>query len=249
MNSDFRKKLAFFGMIFAVILGASLIVYDFLTPNEVVPVKLVRVTVPEGFSVRQIGERLEGDGIFPAGDFIKLAQGEEGFLFRDIYEFYGHALPEDVISKMKENFERKITPGIRAEISLQKKTLRDVVVMASLLEKEAKHEGDWEVIAGILWKRLEAGMPLQVDATLTYLTGKTSAELSDEDLKIDSPYNTYRYPGLPSGPISNPGLDAIDAALNPEPSPFWYYLSDRDGVIHYAKTFVEHKLNKTKYLR
>lgn len=217
LNGGKKKKLAFLGMAISVLGGFSLLVYDFLAPNEVVPVKLVRVTIPEGFNVRQIAERLNEAGLFSAEDFIKLAQKEEGFLFPDTYEFYGHAGPEEIILKMKENFERKVGP----EVS------RDVIIMASLLEEEAKHDGDWEIISGILWKRLEAGMALQVDAEP----------------------GTYDYPGLPPGPISNPGLDAVDAALHPAASPYWYYLSDKAGNIHYARTFEEHKLNKEKYLR
>jgi UPF0755 protein len=92
-------------------------------------------------------------------------------------------------------------------------------------------------------------MPLQVDASFVYLFDKESSELTQDDLKTDSPYNTYKYKGLPPGPICNPGLDAINAAQTPKDSPYWYYLSDRNGLIHFAKTFEEHKMNKYKYLR
>lgn len=216
-ENDIKKKFALLGIFVAVVGGFSLLVYDFLTPNAVVPVKLVRVTIPEGFNVRQIAGRLEAAGLFQAEDFVKAAAGEEGFLFPDTYEFYSHSKPGDVILKMKENFLKKV--GL--EVS------RDVIIMASLLEEEARHDGDWEKIAGILWKRLEAGMALQVDAEP----------------------GTYDYPGLPPAPISNPGLDAIEAALHPAASPYWYYLSDKAGNIHYAKTFEEHKANRLKYLR
>ncbi len=217
INGGLQKKLAFLGMALAVLGGLSLLVYDFLTPNAVVPVKLARVTIPEGFNVRQIAGRLEEAGLFPAGDFAKLAQSEEGFLFPDTYEFYGHAGPEEVVLKMKENFLKKVGPEVT----------RDVIIMASLLEEEAAKTEDRKIISGILWKRLEAGMALQVDAEP----------------------DTYDYLGFPPGPISNPGLDAIEAALNPKLSPFWYYLSDKEGNIHYAKTFEEHKQNRLKYLR
>jgi len=216
INGGLQKKLAFLGMALAVLGGLFLLVYDFLTPNAVVPVKLVRVTVPEGFNIRQIAERLEEAGLFPAEEFIKLAQSEEGYLFPDTYEFYGHTRPEEVIFKMKENFLKKAS-----EVS------PDAVIMASLLEEEAAQTEDRKIISGILWKRLGAEFPLQVDAEP----------------------GTYEYLGFPPSPITNPGLDAIDAALHPASSPYWYYLSDKEGNTHYAKTFEEHKANRLKYLK
>ena len=248
ISDEKKKKLAFLGMALAVLGGLFLLVYDFLAPNEVVPVKLLRVTIPEGFNVRQIGERLEEAGLFPAEDFIKLAQRKEGFLFPDTYEFYGHAKPEDVISKMKENFDRKLSPYL-PEAEREGKTLHEIIIMASLLEEEAKTTEDKKIVAGILWKRLGSGAALRVDATLTYVTGRASHELTDADLKLNSPYNTYRYPGLPLAPISNPGLETIDSALHPASSTYWFYLSDKDGKLHYARTFEEHKANRLKYLQ
>lgn len=223
--------------VIAVLAAASLFLFFPKEPPP--PVQTVRVTIPEGFTLVQIAKRLEGFGMFPAEDFLKTASGEEGFLFPDTYEFFKESSPEAVVRKMKENFSKKVG----AKIS------RDVIIMASLLEEEASSERDRKIISGILWKRIEAGLPLQVDATLTYVTGRASRELTEEDLNLSSPYNTYKILGLPLGPISNPGLQAIEAALNPEPSPYWFYLSDKNGDIHYAKNFEEHKLNKEKYLR
>jgi len=116
-----------------------------------------------------------------------------------------------------------------------------------LIEKEVPDSDDRKIVSGILWKRLELGMALQVDAVFPYITGKQKVLL--EDLKIDSLYNTYLHKGLPPGPISNPGLDAIDAARNPKESPYLYYLSGNDGKTHFAKTFSEHLRNKEKYLK
>ena len=121
--------------------------------------------------------------------------------------------------------------------------------MASLLEEEARQTPTRRTVAGILWKRLDLGMPLQVDATLRYLLGKSSHELTREDLEYDSPYNTYKDAGLPPGPISNPGLDAILAALRPVETAYLYFLTDSEGNIHYARTFEEHVANKAMYLR
>ena len=119
--------------------------------------------------------------------------------------------------------------------------------MASLIEKEVKSDVDRKLVSGILWKRLEAKIPLQVDATLVYITGRR--EIYEADKKINSPYNTYYYRGLPKGPIANPGLSAIKAAIYPQSSSYWYYLSAKDGMTIFSKTLEEHNSNKAKYLR
>jgi len=150
---------------------------------------------------------------------------------------------------MKENFVQKISPGILAEIGKQQKTLREIIIMASLLEEEVSAKEDRKIVSGILWKRLESDFPLQVDASLSYVTGKTSRELQKEDLELDSSYNTYLYRGLPVGPITNPGLETIEAAVYPTTSPYWFYLSDGEGKTHFSRTFAEHKEKKLKYLR
>ena len=121
--------------------------------------------------------------------------------------------------------------------------------MASIIEKEAHTSDDRRVISGILWERLKIGMPLQVDATFLYINGKNTYDLSVDDLAIDSPYNTYKYAGLPIGPIGNPGLDSLEAALAPMTSPYLYYLSDKSGKTYYARTFNEHKRNREKYMQ
>jgi UPF0755 protein len=120
--------------------------------------------------------------------------------------------------------------------------------MASLLEKEARNATEAKTVAGILWKRISLGKPLQVDAPFLYVLGKTSAQLTTRDLTKDGPYNTYTRKGLPVGPIGNPGIAMIQAALNPIASQYLYYLHDRNGVIHYAKTYEGHLQNKKKYL-
>jgi len=175
--------------------------------------------------------------------------GLEGYLFPDTYFFPPSVSPEQVIRAMLENFENKLTLELRQTINNLGKSIFEVITIASIIEREASDPEDRKIISGILWKRAEAGMALQADATLNYLTGKKSSELTAEDLAIDSPYNTYKYSGLPLGPIANPGLDSIRAAIYPENSPYWYYLHDRDGQPHYAKTFEEHKENKLKFLR
>ena len=121
--------------------------------------------------------------------------------------------------------------------------------MASIIEGEAVTPEDRRIVSGILWTRMKNGMRLGVDAPFAYIMGKGSLELTQTDLATTSPYNTYRVAGLPPTPINNPGIDAIAAALAPSSTPYLYYLSDKEGSMHYARTFAEHKLNKEKYLR
>ncbi|MCX6813371.1 MAG: endolytic transglycosylase MltG, partial [Candidatus Azambacteria bacterium] len=126
-------------------------------------------------------------------------------------------------------------------------SLYEIITMASLVEKEVSEDSDRPIVAGILWKRLKAEVPLQVDATLVYITGRN--EIREADKKIKSQYNTYLYRGLPEGPISNPGLSAIEAAIFPETSSYWYYLSAKDGKTIFSKTLEEHAHNKAIYLK
>ena len=179
----------------------------------------VAVTIPEGLNAGQIGDILEKVGLFPKSEFTALAQSEEGYLFPDTYRFYKKSKPESVIAKMKNNFNKKVPP--------EALTRKDVIIMASILEEEAKSREDKKLVAGILWKRLKNGIGLQVDSATS----------------------TYRYRGLTPAPISNPGLDAILAALYPTASPYLYYLSDIRGGMHYAKTYEEHFLYKERYFR
>jgi UPF0755 protein len=156
-----------------------------------------------------------------------------------------------VITKLTDNFNKKTEKILenRAGLAIDKE-LSQIIIMASLLEKEATDKNDATMISDILWSRIKGGMPLQVDATLGYLLdGKTSAQLTKADLGMDSLYNTYKYKGLPPGPISNPGIDMIIAAANPVQNDFVYYLHDKEGNPYYAKTFKEHVANKFKYLK
>jgi len=173
----------------------------------------------------------------------------EGYIFPDTYQIEKDETLEAILNKIFENFDRKITDELKQKIKSQKKTLFEILTMASLLEKEVQISTDKEIVAGILWKRMRNGWPLQVDASLTYLTGRTSAQLTQNDFNIDSFYNTYKYRGLPIGPICNPGLDSILAAVNFKESPYWFYLNAKDGETIFSKTLEEHAMNKQKYLR
>ena len=120
--------------------------------------------------------------------------------------------------------------------------------MASLIEKEADTAEDRRIVSGILWNRIDADMPLQVDAVFGYILDRSGYAPTGSDLEIDSPYNTYENRGLPPGPIANPGLDALTAALHPAATEYFYYLTGRDGLMYYAETFEEHKRNRELYL-
>lgn len=212
-------------------------------------IKRYRVTIPEGTSVAGMGRIFKK--IFPQFDdaqFIDLAKNNEGYLFPDTYFFFSTATSGPIVDTLKQNFLKK-TDSLRKEAIANKKNWSDIIIMASIIEEEAVTPEDRRVVSGILWKRLAKRMPLGVDAPFAYAIGKNSATLSILDLENDTPYNTYLYGGLPPTPITNPGLDAIDAALYPEISAYFYYLSDKNGTMHYAKTFEEHKMNKERYLR
>ena len=200
-------------------------------------IEKTKVVVPEGSTLKDIAEIFNLFENFNKDNFLMATKNMEGYFFPDTYFFSPYADASEIIAEMKDNFKNKVG-------NIDPK----VVVMASLIEKEAANKSDRRIISGILWKRLNVGMPLQVDAIFPYIIGKKSSELTLEDLKIDSPYNTYLYKGLPPFPIANPGLDAIEAALNPAESFYFYYLADKEGKTHYAVSFDEHKINKRKYL-
>jgi len=185
----------------------------------------------------------------------------EGYLFPDTYRIYKEfpaellgerdketAVAEHIIKKMLDNFDQKLSADLRAEIARQKKTIFEIVTMASIIEKEARGE-DLAKVADIFWRRIDEGIALQSDATVNYATGKYETQPSLDDLKINSPHNTYKYRGLPAGPIGNPGFAAIRAAIFPEANNYWYFLHAKDGQTIYSRDFEEHKANKAKYLQ
>ena len=188
--------------------------------------KVIKITIPEGFGVKDIAGLLAIQ--FPKIDkaeFLNKAGKLEGYLFPDTYFFYPTMTIDEIISLLSQNFDQK-TASLKNDIEKSGHTLGDIITMASLIEKEAGGPGDKTAISGILWKRFEAKIALQVDVAP----------------------DTYKYRELPPAPIANPGLDSIKAALYPKETPYLFYLHDKGGEIHYAKTFEEHKLNKLKYL-
>jgi UPF0755 protein len=208
----------------------------------------IQITIPEGSTIYDIARLFEDNFLdFDSVAFLESARDKEGYLFPDTYLFLPNVEVEQVINEMQDNFKIKINE-IKNEIIAFNKPLEEIVIMASILEKEARTMESRKMISGILWKRIDIGMPLQVDAVFPYINGKNTYTLTLEDLKVDSLYNTYKYKGLPVGPIANPGLDSLLAAVTPKKSPYFYYLSDKTGNIHYSRNFEEHKRNKKLYL-
>ncbi|MDO8407963.1 MAG: endolytic transglycosylase MltG [bacterium] len=207
-----------------------------------------RITFVEGTTVREMAAKI-ADALpeISADDFISAAQPYEGYLFPDTYSFPPSASAESVVTKLRDTFDTKTAP-LSADIALSGHSLSDIIVMASIVEREAKRSEDRRMIAGILWHRIALAMPLQVDAVFGYIYGRTTYSPSIADLKIDSPYNTYKYAGLPAGPICNPGLSAIEATLHPAETKYLYYLTGHDGLMHYATTYAGHKANVKAYL-
>ena len=174
----------------------------------------------------------------------------EGYFFPDSYHLPQGLKEKEIIDAFLNNFSQKLTQQELLNIN-NSHSFYENIIIASLLEKEVLTEIDKRMVADILWRRIEAGMPLQVDATICYAQNQSfiDCQLTLEAFKIDSPYNTYLYKGLPPTPICNPGLESIKAALNPLPNQSWYYLSDRKtGKTIYSQTFEEHKAAKAKYL-
>lgn len=229
------------------------------------------ITLKEGWDLHDIAKELEERGFFTRDEFFAVTgypgadlrqettlsppkdfSGEfaflkskpsylslEGYLFPDTYQITANETPESLVRRMLKNFEAHLTPDVSFE----------TIVLASLLEKEVRTFDDKKIVAGILRKRMENDMRLQADATVVYVREGNHYKVSIEETQVESPYNTYRVYGLPLGPIANPGLESIQAALEPEESPYWFYLSSHDGTTIFTRNFEEHKAAKAQYLQ
>lgn len=208
-------------------------------------------TIPEGKRASEIAEILQNK--LPTYDvsWKQILENKEGYLFPDTYLFAKKSTIDDVVSKMTQNFEAKYQQLSGPQLS--KFTKEEIVVIASMVEREAKHDEDRPLVASVILNRLEIGMGLQIDATIQYAIGYQKDQnrwwkiLTTSDLKIDSPYNTYLYNGLPPTPISNPGLAALEAVVNPASTNYLYYFSESNGTTHYATSLEEHNANITRY--
>lgn len=231
----------------------------------------VTITIPEGWSTQQIGSYFADKGLFTKDAWVAAAQVAdsrtilpgttygfltdkpvgatlEGYLFPDTYRVFRDATPAEVVRKMLDNFGSKVTPELIAQIHSQGKTLFEDLTLASIVEKEVSGDADRRKVADVFLKRLRGGMPLQSDATVNYVTGKGTTRPSFGDLAVESPYNTYKHYGLPPGPIGNPGLSSILAVVNPEPNPYYYFLTTPEGDAIFGVTLEEHTANRAKYL-
>jgi UPF0755 protein len=208
----------------------------------------VKITIPEGTNVYDMAYiYLRGLSDFNAPRFVSLAQKYEGYLFPDTYYFLANAGPEEIIKTMRDNFNEKVKT-IEPQIKAFNKPFSQILIMASIVEEEARADESRKIVAGILWKRLAKDMLLQVDAPFYYTTGKAGGFTLD-DLKVNSPYNTYINKGLPKSPISNPGLGAILDTVTPIETAYFFYLTGNDGQMRYAVDFNKHIENKNQYLK
>ena len=210
-----------------------------------------KITIPEGTSSFEMAKIFEKElPAFKSKDFLDEVKDNnyEGYLFPDTYFLTPNTKAKDIILMMRENFTRQIQP-YENDILKYKKSLSDIVIMASIVEKEANNSLETKrIIAGILWKRIKLNMLLQVDSPFIYYNGKNSYTLTKEDLVEDHSYNTYINKGLPPTAIASPSIDSLRAAIAPTQTSYLYFLSDKVGNIYYAKNFEEHKRNRELYL-
>ncbi len=217
---------------------------------------LARFTIPEGFGVKEIAERLEKEGLADKEEFLKKAKNfapysymkkqpnvryaAEGFLFPDTYTVEKDITVEQLLEIMAKDMDDRLTPELRDRAKQMNLSIYDLITLASLVEKEARYDEDRPIIAQVFFKRLEIGMPLQTDASLQYLLNEPKEDVTIADTQIESPYNTYQNMGLPPGPIASPGMEAIEAVLYPSDTEYLYFVADREGHNYYSDNYAEH---------
>ena len=213
--------------------------------------KDIWITIPEGQRAGEIADILEKNMPNYDSSWEAALEENEGYLFPDTYLFPQEATIELVIETMKDNFERKYS---QIDSSNSKLSKAQIVTLASLIEREARHAEDRPMVASVIYNRLNDEMKLDIDATLQYILGYQKDQkrwwkegLTNQDKQLDSAYNTYRVIGLPPAPISNPGIASLKAALNPSDTPYFFYITDKNGINRYGKTLAEHEANIKKY--
>ncbi|SJZ38550.1 endolytic transglycosylase MltG [Garciella nitratireducens] len=230
----------------------------------------IKVTIPEGYELEMIADKMEKCGLVKKEDFIKAAQNIEqydypflknipkdknrkylleGYLFPDTYKFPKDVTEKEIIDTMLNRFNQVFKQDYYKRAEELDMTVDDIVTMASLIEREAKYENERALISGVYYKRLNMGMKLQCDATVQYALGERKKRLLYSDLEIDSPYNTYKYTGLPVGPISSVGEASIKAALYPKDIDYIYYVAKKDGSHVFSRTLKEHNKAKQEVLK
>ena len=237
--------LAFVAVCFLLI--GSYKVYRHFHPKYIPPPPRpeVTITIIPGWDLKRTAIYLAGKGFTTS---TKLSADLEGYLSPNTYRVYKDASLKDIVNKLKTAREEEFKQFDASVWQKSGMTEREVLTLASIVEKEANTKEDMAMVADVFLRRLEENWALQSCATVNYITGKNDPGVNLVDKKIDSPYNTYKYPGLPPGPICNPGLDAIRAVLYPTKSDYNYFMTGDDGVMRYAKTLGEHNENVAKYL-
>lgn len=231
----------------------------------------VAITIPEGKNIKEIGAILESRHICSSADFINEtkkvseykknysilssypdnAEGRtpmEGYLFADTYQFTSNSSAATVVSKMLANTQSKFSDAMLKKISDNHQTVDQILTMASLIEMESKLDSDKPKIASVFYNRLAKNMKLQSDATVNYALSEKKTNITNSDLKVDSPYNTYANTGMPIGPICSPSLKSIKAAISPAKTDYLYFVSDSSGKTYYANNLQDHQANVDKYL-
>ncbi|MEI7690538.1 MAG: endolytic transglycosylase MltG [bacterium] len=222
-----------------------------------------KITIPEGWTNNQIGGYLEDKNIVTKADFLTAAKkiydydflkdkpanvDLEGFLFPDTYQLPTKVTADLIVKKMLANFDNKLTNQLKTESLKSGLNMYQVVTLASIVEREVAKPEDRELVAGVFLSRLKENMPLESCATIQYILNANKTQFTYEETRTPSPYNTYLNPGLPLGPIGNPGLDSIKAVINPKITEYRYFLS-ANGITYFSKTFAEHEEKKAKYLQ
>jgi UPF0755 protein len=221
------------------------------------------ITFPEGLTIKQMAALYESKGFGPARDFVNAATNAalvsavdpdakdlEGYLFPETYNLKRHDTAEQLVPKMVAAFMKAMTPDLLEKADARGLTVRQLVTLASIVEKETGNRSERPLVAAVYANRLKIGMPLQCDPTVIYAldrAGKYTGNLTRENLQYDSPYNTYRYAGLPPGPIASPGRASLEAAANPAQAEYLYFVSKNDGTHAFASTLDEHNRNVQKY--
>lgn len=219
------------------------------------------VTIPEGYTAKQIAQRLQDEGIGSAQTFSQAflhdsmviggtrTKNLEGFLFPSTYLIPNDASPKTVEDILTAQFRKELPKDAAQKARAHGLTVPQVVTLASLIEREAKADDERALMAGVYYNRLRLGMPLEVDATIEYALPEHHDVITYGDLKTDSPYNSYLHQGLPPTPIANPGEPSLRAAFNPKPSPYLYYVYKGNGHHAFARTLAEQNANIAKYLK
>lgn len=226
-------------------------------------VYFMSITFPEGLTIAEMADIYQSEGFGPAKTFVDAARDPapirdldaaakdlEGYLFPETYPLPRKADAGDLVRQMVDRFRKVLTPELRQAAEARGLSVRQTVTLASLVEKETAKAEERPLVAAVYANRLRIGMPLQCDPTVIYakqLAGNYRGNLTREDLSLDSPYNTYRYPGLPPGPIAAPGKGSLEAAIQPAEADFLYFVSRNDGSHEFAKTLAEHNRNVQRY--